>query len=215
MSERVEDAIILAGGSSSRIGSEKALLEIDGQTFLARAASALAPSRLRIGVSVAKDGPSAALAAEIRRAGLEVLPDLRAGRAGPLAGIEAGLAWARGSAALVLAVDMVGVDAAFIAELIRCFESLARSRSDESRSSGLLGLVPIAARVEPLCAIYATALLPAVRARLDRGELAARDLALEPGVERVDAAALGIGDRDRETVFRSVNTPGEYRDVTR
>jgi len=81
--------VILAGGLARRMGGgDKALLEIGGQTLLARVIARLKPQVDEI-VLKANGGP-----ARFARFGLPVIPDTVAGFAGPLAGVLAGMRWA-------------------------------------------------------------------------------------------------------------------------
>jgi len=83
---------VLAGGRSSRMGSDKAGVVIDGQTMLQRVASALGAFLPHIVV----------LGAE--REGYECWPDVAAAR-GPLAGISTALSRMEEDRVLIVAVD--------------------------------------------------------------------------------------------------------------
>jgi len=61
--------IVLAAGRSTRMGSSKALLEIEGRTFLERAIDILAGGGCEPVVVVLPDGVSAGRAGELARAG--------------------------------------------------------------------------------------------------------------------------------------------------
>lgn len=81
--------VILAGGLARRMGGgDKALLEVGGQTLLARVIARLAPQVDEI-VLNANGNP-----ARLARFGLPVVPDTVEGFAGPLAGVLAGMRWA-------------------------------------------------------------------------------------------------------------------------
>jgi molybdopterin-guanine dinucleotide biosynthesis protein A len=138
LAERVE-GFVLAGGRSSRFGTDKALARIGEETLLARAAAALAALGLPARV-VAPDpsayGDLAAGAVTGERPGL-----------GPAEGLRAALEAAESPWALVLAADMPGVDAPALRELVAalpggetgspravCFED------DSGRRSPLPGL---------------------------------------------------------------------------
>jgi molybdopterin-guanine dinucleotide biosynthesis protein A len=126
--------IILAGGRSSRMGADKALLEIDGETMLmrtSRVVSAVVSEVLIVGRTTLPpelDGTSA-------------IPD-GYGEAGPLGGIATGLAHLGVEQALVVACDQPYVQA----DLLRLLVSLApgydavvplvSDRVEVARSSG-------------------------------------------------------------------------------
>ena len=94
---------MLTGGASTRMGRDKALLEVDGRPLARRVACALADAgAVRV---VAVGGDAVALEAE----GFEVVPDLHPG-AGPLGGLLTALLAARTEVVVVLACDLPGVD---------------------------------------------------------------------------------------------------------
>lgn len=80
---------LLAGGSSQRMGTDKALVELAGKSLVARAAERLEPQVDRL-VLNANGDPSRFAALD-----LPVVPDADGGGSGPLAGILAGVDWAR------------------------------------------------------------------------------------------------------------------------
>ncbi len=81
--------VILAGGLARRMGGgDKALLEVGGQTLLARVIARLKPQVDEIVLNANGDP------ARFARFGLPVVPDTVAGFAGPLAGVLAGMRWA-------------------------------------------------------------------------------------------------------------------------
>ena len=131
--------VILAGGRSSRMGRDKALLPLQGTTLLDR----LLGIAQGLGWEVAVAG---------RPGGL---PDARA-NAGPLAGIASGLAWA-GGPVIMLAVDLPLITAADLAWLAEA----------EAGPDGTV--LTVEGRIEPLCARWHPALLPAVLAALAGG----------------------------------------------
>ena len=82
-------AIILAGGRSSRMGVEKSLMDFGGAPVIARVIERLAPQVTTLAINANGD------AARFARFALPVIADLREDFPGPLAGIAAGLAYAR------------------------------------------------------------------------------------------------------------------------
>lgn len=84
-------AVILAGGTSSRMGGgDKVLLDLNGQPLLAHALARLAPQVGALAISANGD--------PVRFAGfgLPVLADSVPGHPGPLAGVLAAMDWAAG-----------------------------------------------------------------------------------------------------------------------
>lgn len=128
-------AVILAGGKSSRMGRDKAWLEIDGQSLLARQIQLVREAGAH---EVFISGRANANYAEFD---CRVLQDQLVG-AGPLGGIESALAVTPSSLLLVLAVDMPRMTPEFLRQLW--------SNCDEG-----VGVVPrVEGEIEPLAAFY-------------------------------------------------------------
>jgi len=75
--------VVLAGGLSTRFGSDKALAALDGQTLLARAVEALSALCGKVVIAGRSEGPPGSSA--------ECIPDWPRPHMGPLGGIAAGL----------------------------------------------------------------------------------------------------------------------------
>jgi molybdenum cofactor guanylyltransferase len=176
--------IVLAGGVSRRMGSDKALLALGGKSLPAAAAERLAAVCAEVAVA---DG------------GRRVLPQLPSladgpGR-GPAAGILGAAAAYPGRALLVLACDLPAVPAALLAEL-------ARSRGCDWAAPRWRG------GVEPLCAFYGPAALAVLAERVARGLLAPHRLA-EDGrlaVRWLEGELLARFGPPAE-IFLNLNTP--------
>jgi molybdenum cofactor guanylyltransferase len=85
--------LILAGGKSSRFGSDKALAFLGGRSLLERATTALRPWASEIAINAASGSPAKH---EAHRLGFGVVSDRTGLVSGPLAGILAGLEWSAG-----------------------------------------------------------------------------------------------------------------------
>lgn len=129
------DAVILAGGKSSRMGVDKAWLRIDGTPLLARQIR-LAREAGASEVIISGRADTVYSAVNCR-----VVHD-RLNEAGPLGGIESAFAVMTSSMALVLAVDMPKMQARLLSQFA--------SRCDDGN-----GVIPLVnGRVEPLAAFY-------------------------------------------------------------
>jgi molybdopterin-guanine dinucleotide biosynthesis protein A len=127
-------AFVLAGGKSSRMGADKAMLEVAGQTLLQRT--------LELARAVAED---------VRIVGVRekfgefapVVEDKYPDR-GPLGGIHAALASTGSDFNLILAVDLPFLEKRFLQQLVT-----------EALASGAVVTVPRAGGgLQPLCAVY-------------------------------------------------------------
>jgi len=140
------DAFILAGGESSRMGRDKALVEIGGKPLLLRAVQLLEPL-----------AASVTIVGEKRRNGefgAPVLTDRWPG-AGPLGAIATALANANNAWALILACDMPLITVEWLSWLC--------DRATSASADSFDALVPATANgLEPLCALYRTACLAAL-----------------------------------------------------
>ena len=182
-------AFILAGGKSTRMGTEKAFVEYEGRTLLARAldlARSFTPA-VRIVGSPGKFAPFAPVVEDIFR------------DCGPLGGIHAGLRASSTELNLVLAVDTPFVSWAFLQYLI----SQARGAPEAAAVVAYDG-----DGWQPLCAIYrrefAEAAEDALRAGKNRIDLlfdAARIRVIGP--EELEGAGFS------RAIFCNLNTPEE------
>ena len=151
--------LILAGGRSSRFGSEKAAALLDGRPLLMHAHAALAPHCAAIAVSAAPGSEAEGLAAGL---GLPVLHDAPGHPRGPLAGVVAGLSWARKEGADLLAIapcDTPRMGAEAVERLIGALGP------DDDIAAALAG-----DRLHALCAVLRMASMAPLGQVLDRGE---------------------------------------------
>jgi molybdopterin-guanine dinucleotide biosynthesis protein A len=95
-------------------GIDKGLLSYQGRTLVAHVAEVLRPQAARVLVSANRSE------AEYRALGFEPLPDLRPDFAGPLAGLEAGVAACRTPWLLVCPCDTPHVPSDYGERLWRC-----------------------------------------------------------------------------------------------
>jgi molybdopterin-guanine dinucleotide biosynthesis protein A len=137
-------AVLLAGGQSSRMGTDKAGLVIDGEPLWQRQLAKLrATGAAEVFISGRLDGPYA-------DSGVEIIQDT-VPLTGPLAGIAAAFRRARHDWLLVLAVDLPDVDAELLAQLVA-----------EAMADGA-GRVPARGEwLQPLAAVFPRGCAPIV-----------------------------------------------------
>ena len=186
------DGFLLAGGKSSRMGCNKALLVAGGAPLIQRVADALGAVADRVTVI-------ANLPEDYRFLGLPILGDAVTG-AGPLGGIYTALCATQSEACFVLACDLPMVS-----------PDLLRLLSQEAQ--GADAAVP---RTEdgdhPLCAVYARTSLAQAEAQISAG-----DYKITRFLERIRTRWVGQetwskADPDGLS-FINVNTPETYEKV--
>jgi molybdopterin-guanine dinucleotide biosynthesis protein A len=193
-------AIILAGGRSSRMGSDKALLSLPGAqqvTFVEHLVSLITTHCPEV-VLVARDAAQASQFASLTTlAGrVQIITDLIPG-GGPLMGLYSGLRAIHASRALLAAVDMPFVSSAMLALLLA-------QATDEAV---LLPVVDNAPQV--LLAVYPSVLLPIIEERLQAGQRGPRSLLEKVPVRYLPEAQLRAVDPQLRS-FINVNTPEEF-----
>jgi len=180
-------ALVLAGGRSSRMHTDKAALAYHGRAQLAEAMRLLAPLTLRAFVSVRADQADDPL-----RAGFTQIIDRRE-NLGPIAGIMAAQEEFPEAAWLVLACDLPFLDGATLDHLLRARDPAREATAYVSSHDGL---------PEPLCAIYE----PASRAKL-AAYLAAGRQCPRKFLQSADVHLIAAPDA---RALDNINTPAEY-----
>src|SRR5258707_5682226 len=136
--------VILAGGRSTRMGGgDKALLTLGGRPVLAHVIERFRPQVQALALNANGDP------ARFAKFGLLVIPDPIEGYAGPLAGILAGLIWARGQPDSPNGIVTAAADTPFFsADLARRLAAAGRGGVSVARTRGRLhpifGYFPIA-----------------------------------------------------------------------
>lgn len=183
-------AIILAGGKSRRMGSNKAFLRYDKKTFIEHQIARLRTIFDEIIISANDPGIYAHL-------NLPVVSDIVPEK-GPLGGICAGLIRAASHHAFVVACDMPFVDEKVILYL--------KEQIDDYDA-----VVPQTSRgLEPLHAFYSRNCIQPIRRCLDEGRLRIVDFLAEVKVRIVPEQELkGFGGTIPSVI--NLNTPEEYQ----
>ena len=185
-------AFILAGGASSRMGTDKSLLPIEGQTFTERIAETL----LKLTDTVSVVGRETDLR-------LPAVPDVYP-QWGALGGLHAALTACKRDWAIVVACDLPFVTAElflFLAEKRMDHEAVVPIQEDK-RPQPLAALY----RVEP-CRQRATELIEAGRRRpLDLLEAVKTRWVSFAEIRNLDQA---------QRFFVNINTPSDYYEATR
>ena len=187
-------SFILAGGRSSRMGTDKALLSFGNQTLLERALRTAA--KVTDAISIVGPRERYARYGEVVE---DIFPDC-----GPLGGIHAALSATQTDMNLMLSVDMPGMEAAFLSWLL-----------EQARQAAELIVVPETSDgLQPLAAVYRRPLRAVVEQALKSGQYKINNLfPLVPTryISETQIRAAGFSP----AVFRNVNTFAEYQDLLR
>lgn len=170
--------LVLAGGRSTRMGRDKALLEHGGQSQLARMMTLLGDHVQRAFVST-----SAGQRDEPERRRFDQVVD-RYEDMGPLAGILSAMDEHPHADWLVVACDLPNIDAATLGHLVA---SRSRNHPFTAYTSSHDGLP------EPLCAIYRAGTGPILREFIDEGIRCPRKILIRSDthlIEQLDPRSL-------------------------
>jgi molybdopterin-guanine dinucleotide biosynthesis protein A len=194
-------AFILTGGSSSRMGKAKALLEFGGEPLIIRIARMIEP----LVSSVIAVGPSDRYAV----LGLQVIEDQQFGivnerskSPGPLAGIASALSASRTDWNLILACDLPYLSREWVAWL------LARTNV----SSAQIIMPRTEGGPEPLAAVYRRECAEPIIAALRRGIRKVTDALAQLRTEFATEREWHQIDPDGR-VLRNMNSPQDYEEA--
>ena len=179
---------VLAGGKSTRMGTDKAFIRLDGLTLLARALAVarLVTADVRIVGDAAKFGAFAPVVEDVFR------------ECGPLGGIHAALRASAAELNLMLAVDLPFVSRGLIEYLI------TRARS----SDAIVTVARAGGGWQPLCAIYRREFVDVAEKALLQGRYKIDTLFDMQRTQVIDEDELTGRGFSRE-MFRNLNTPEE------
>lgn len=187
-------AFILAGGKSTRMGADKALVTLNGRSLLERMldlAQSVTPD-VRIIGSVQKFAPFAPTVEDIFR------------DSGPLGGIHAALRASSTELNLILAVDLPRVSPALLQYLIKRAQSAASASATVPHAAG---------GWQPLCAVYRREFAEAAENALRAGQYKIDELfdvveTQRIGEEELASAGFSPG------MFQNLNTREEVEAAT-
>ena len=197
--------VVLAGGKSSRFGSDKSQLIIKGKPIIQLQLEKLAKAGctpLFVITHPKKRSDALTLPRSVTNL-RDLHPNL-----GPIGGLHAALHAiqprksfaATTDAIFLLACDMPLITAKTMRKIIAAFEP------------HLDAVVPIHdGNLEPLCAVYSRRILPAIERRIAARKLAMHDLVKSLTTKYLDVSKLANCDRE----FYNVNTKEDYQQIRR
>ena len=186
-------AFVLAGGKSTRMGRDKAFLELDGRTLLE-----LAVARAR---SLTENVRIVGSPAKFAAFGPAV-EDIFSER-GPLGAIHAALTTSATEWNFVLAVDMPFVQSAFLRWLV--------NRAQGNRA--VVTVPSVGGRLHPLCGVYRKSFAMTAEESLQAGQNKIDRLFAEIATEVIAEEEIVAAGFSAE-MFHNVNTPEEWVAVT-
>src|SRR6266849_386371 len=174
------NGFILAGGRSTRMGSDKALLDWHGRPLLSHMAALLRQATN-----------------DVQVVGRDPLPDHLPGR-GPLSGIATALTISSTESNLILPVDLP--------LLTKDFLTYLRLAAEQSKRP----LLACKIRSHfPLCLGIRRTLLPDIQRRLSSGELSVRAMIEDSNAQIISESQLRERGFE-SSIFRNLNTPEDY-----
>lgn len=186
---------ILAGGSSTRMGRDKALLEIGGVPLLVRTARLLEPLAASVTVVGTPD--------RYAHLGLRVVPDDYPAGTGPLGGIATALRISTAEWNLVAGCDLPYLSEEWLDWLM--------ARALASRADAIVPETPQG--LEPLCAMYRSRCATTLAAAVAKGVRKVTDGFAGLAMERITPADWGA--RSSAFLFTNMNTPQDYKEAKR
>ncbi|MEE8190538.1 MAG: molybdenum cofactor guanylyltransferase [Candidatus Scalindua sediminis] len=186
------NAVILAGGKSSRMGSNKAFLKLESKTFIEHQIDLLREIFNEIIISA--NTPSV-----YKHLNIPIIKDIYPNK-GPLGGIHASLINTSSFYTFVLACDMPFVEI----DLIKHLKSFIKGHDV---------VVPqINKGLEPLHAFYSKNCIAPVKRALDNNNLRIIDFFPQVNVKVVKLDSLASSDKFKKAT-KNLNTTEEYNSV--
>lgn len=182
---------VMAGGKSSRMGSEKALLAVEGRPMISYVTGTL--SQLFSEVIICGADPQ-----RYEFLGFRVVRDVFQ-RCGPLAGIHTALTHSAGRPVFVLSCDMPFVPPELVHHILA---SADRPHTRIAFSEGVL---------QPLCGIYGQECLPVAEEDLSEGKYSIIRMLkkVKHSAVKIDASLPFYAD----FIMRNVNRPEDYEEI--
>lgn len=178
-------AIILAGGKSSRMGTEKGLVKFRGKKMVELVLENVRPLASEVLIVSSNK--------EYHKLGYAVIEDIHKD-CGPLGGIHAGLVNSKSDWNLVVACDLPLVTTDFFSFLV--------SQTEKTKA-----LIPVHdLKLEPLCGLYHKSALPEIESLLLK-----KELKMQNAVQQLAATFVEVPKEkfDPSVIFQNVNTPDD------
>ncbi len=145
------NAIILCGGKSSRLGTDKGLLKLDGKTLVQYSIDTVKP--LCNEIIICSNNP------DYKKFGYPFVEDIYTNM-GPIGGIHSGLNYSGTGINFILSCDMPFISSDAISYIL-------------ANSDNFPAVIPIHdnKRLEPLCGVYSKSMLPLIEKQIEKKDL--------------------------------------------
>ncbi len=186
--------IILAGGISSRMGTDKALIEINGKSMIENACILLKDFCDEIILSTS-------VSVIYSLVNVTSIPDEKPGL-GPIGGIYTCLQHSNTDKNLIIAVDIPFINRGIIKYLIENMDD-----------TDIILPMNECLKPEPLCAIYSKSVLPALEKMIKDNDLAVHNL-----INHVKVKTIQINKEKEfydEKLFYNLNTPADLNKIAK
>ncbi|HXW91798.1 MAG TPA: molybdenum cofactor guanylyltransferase [Terriglobales bacterium] len=187
-------AFVLAGGKSTRMGTDKAFLRWHEGTLLEHA--------LALARELTPEVRIVAKAEKFAHHGVVVIEDIHRD-CGPLGGIHAALSTTPSPWNLILAVDLPLLNRQLLSYLL--------TRARESQAT--VTVPKVGARLQPLCAVYRREFAEVAKRSLEAGENKIDLLFAKVRTQVIEEEQLFEAGFSRG-MFRNVNTPQDLEEVS-
>ena len=187
--------VVLAGGQARRMGErDKCLLEIDGRSLLARAIERLEPQVCTLVINANGDE------SRFSSFGQPVVKDTIEGFVGPLAGVLAGMRWARRNVPTARFIVTIAADTPFFPL------DLTNRLRETSGEQSCLALANSKGRVQPVFGLWPLSLADHLEGALNSGMRRVQDWA---GQHEMVEVPFEVFEREGQEIdpFFNVNHP--------
>ena len=191
---------ILAGGKSSRMGRDKALLEYDGKQFIVQIAEELAWFTERIIARGNNCGFEGDLECE-----WTVIPDVFPDH-GPIGGLHAALSACKSDALFVVTCDMPLIKSDLVREL--CAQMRTAFDTECVDAYDVVIAVDNTGKIHPLCGVYQKSVIPVLEEQINSNQN--RVMA---ALRNLQVKYVTIDSPARAHQLANINTPADYEQL--
>ena len=201
----IRSGIVLAGGRSQRMGSDKANLKFRDKSLLAHVTSTLNTTKDLEEICIVKaTGQQLPNDLEVKIPTL-IVEDEISGE-GPLIGIAAGLKATNADICFIVAVDMPWIQQSLLSYLAQILETAITQQSEKNT----LWVLPESSHPQPLCSVIHRNALPIIEKAIDNHVRAPGRLTRDLNAIRVPREDWIPYDPD-ELSFRDLDTPADLK----